>query len=446
MFFLSLPFLIIFLFLLIAFLFVKKNRVRKYLLLFADYLIYAWIDWKFLALLVAASLFIAACGSKLQQKRSKTILVVGVIVPVILLLLARVFGSIFAPIGLSFFLLQGISYLVDLYRGKIEGKSTVLDVLIYISFFPLIVSGPIMKARDFLPQLDRIRKPDWQRTTGGMQRFLLGVFEKLVIADRLAVAVNAVYAAPSAYSGTTLLFTAFLYLVRLYFDFAGYTHMAIAISDILGFRICENFDLPFLATDVSGFWRRWHISLSSWLTEYVYFSMGGSRCGELRTCFNLLLTMVVSGLWHGLSFGYLLWGAMNGGILILQRFWTRKFMRDKAEEMHPFRKACAQVLNSVVMVFLFIPFALGDPEKIRMVLQRIFTLAKGAEYYYAYGIVFLPLLILIHIFGEVKTGGHQRIAGQDLKTFKGKVLVVLLLFLTILFAYFGNTAFIYEQF
>ena len=446
MYFLSLAFIVFFLTFLLLFSFHKKTEIRKILLLAANFIAYALIDRQFFLVLLASSFFFAFFGKALQRNRSKGILAAGILLPVALLVLARWKGNLFAPVGLSFFLLQGISYLVDLYRGKILQAYPVRDVMIYVSFFPLVISGPIMKARDFLPQLNAVSRPDWQRISIGMQRFLLGLFEKLVIADRLSVAVNAVYGAPAAYSGGTLLFTAFLYMVRLYFDFAGYSHMAIALANLLGFRICENFDLPFLATNFSEFWKRWHISLSSWLTEYVYFSVGGSRKGELRTCLNLLLTMFVSGLWHGFSFGFILWGLLNGLILVIQRFYRRLSERKKKEQEHPVGKILAQCLNSIVVVLIFIPFALGDYERIAIVIRRICLMAQGVEYYFVYGMVFLPVLILDHILGEKKAKGHNWMKYLDLMKMKGKILFVLLVFLTVLFAYFGNTAFIYEQF
>ena len=222
--------------------------------------------------------------------------------------------------------------------------------------------------------------------------------------------------------------------------------MAIALANILGFQICENFDLPFLATDLSGFWKRWHISLSSWLTEYVYFSVGGSRKGEIRTCINLMITMIVSGLWHGFSFGFFIWGMMNGIVLVIQRIY-RNVMRTKRQKSNNMIwRFLAPCINSVLVVVLFIPFALGEKNKIYIVFERIITMAQGAKYYYAYGIVFLPILIFIHFIGAMKTNSHCPLRYLDLTKFRGKVLFLLLVFLTILFAYFGNTAFIYEKF
>ncbi|MDD4849862.1 MAG: MBOAT family protein [Gemmiger sp.] len=223
--------------------------------------------------------------------------------------------ALVAAAGLSFYALQAASYLIDVYRGTLAVEKNLLHYALYIAFFPRILSGPIGRAGDFLPQLAAENQAPFSpaRAVRGLQWMLWGYLEKLVVANTLGVVVDTVYAAPTSYSGTVLVVATILFAFQLYADFAGYSHLAIGGAEVLGFTLAPNFRQPYLATSLADFWRRWHISLSSWLLDYIYIPLGGSRRGRVRKYANLLVTFLVSGLWHGTGLHYLFWGALHAG-------------------------------------------------------------------------------------------------------------------------------------
>jgi alginate O-acetyltransferase complex protein AlgI len=223
------------------------------------------------------------------------------------------------PLGISFYTFETISYIVDVYRGKQAPVRNVVDYALYIMFFPHLLAGPIVRPADFLPQLGRRKRFSWDRLHLGAQYFLRGLFKKAILADHLASAVDPVFASPGQYGSPAIWLAALAYAAQIYCDFAGYSDMAIGTAHALGFKLPRNFNLPYLAGNVSDFWRRWHISLSSWLRDYLYIPLGGSRGGRLATYRNLILTMLLGGLWHGANWTFVAWGLYHGVLLALHR-------------------------------------------------------------------------------------------------------------------------------
>ncbi len=231
------------------------------------------------------------------------------------------FENIFLPIGISFFTFQSLSYTIDVYRGRIRPLSRWVDYLFYVSFFPQLVAGPIVRARDFIPQIRR-NPIEISRSDYGRAVFLiaLGLIKKAVLSDYIATHfIDQVFEAPTLYSSFENLAAMYGYGLQIYLDFSGYSDMAIGIALLLGFHFPKNFDSPYKSATITEFWRRWHISLSSWLKDYLYISLGGNRKGKLRTYLNLLLTMTLGGLWHGASLRFVLWGVMHGVALALHK-------------------------------------------------------------------------------------------------------------------------------
>jgi alginate O-acetyltransferase complex protein AlgI len=233
----------------------------------------------------------------------------------------------FLPLGISFYTFEAISYIVDVYRGKTAPVKNPFDYALYILFFPHLVAGPIVRAADFLPQLHRPKRFDWPRFQAGTQLFLIGLFKKSVIADQVALVIDPVFADPGKFGSTALWLAVLGYAVQIYCDFSGYTDMALGLAHTLGFKLPNNFNAPYLATSPADFWRRWHISLSSWLRDYLYIPLGGNRKGPSRTMLNLFATMLLGGLWHGASWTFVVWGAYHGALLAVQRMipagWAR---------------------------------------------------------------------------------------------------------------------------
>lgn len=223
------------------------------------------------------------------------------------------------PVGISFFTFQAVGYMLDVYHGRAKAEKNLLDYLLFVSFFPQVTSGPISTAEDLMPQIKATHKFDYEQGKQGLKYLLWGMFIKLVVADRLGIFVDTVYANYIHYNGTTCFLASVFYTFQIYCDFAGYSLMAIGIARTLGFNLIDNFRRPYLATSITDFWKRWHISLTRWLTRQVYIPLGGSRCGNVRTYWNIFMTFLVSGIWHGANWTFIFWGVMHGVLQIIEK-------------------------------------------------------------------------------------------------------------------------------
>ncbi|MFP6584253.1 MAG: MBOAT family protein, partial [Candidatus Hydrogenedentota bacterium] len=232
-------------------------------------------------------------------------------------------ANIILPMGISFYTFQSLSYTIDVYRDKSLRATSFLDFAVYVSFFPQLVAGPIIRSREFLPQLTEEHSASSEDILLGMDQMFRGFFKKVVLADTLAVYVDVVYAAPEQFGSGNHVLAIYAYAFQIYFDFSGYSDIAIGTARILGFRVPCNFNLPYLAAGPSDFWQRWHISLSTWLRDYLYISLGGSRATKFKTNRNLFITMLLGGLWHGAAWNFVMWGAFHGFWLGIHRVLFR---------------------------------------------------------------------------------------------------------------------------
>lgn len=223
------------------------------------------------------------------------------------------------PVGISFFTFQAISYFLDVYFKKIEVEQSLSDYVLFVSFFPQVSSGPISKASELLPQIKNPKPFNEIQATDGLRYLLWGMFMKVAVADRLGIYVDTVYSNYLNYSGFTTSLSIIFYSFQIYADFAGYSLMALGIAKLLGYDIINNFQQPYFAFSITNFWRRWHISLSRWLKDYIYIPLGGSRCSSKRNYFNIFITFLVSGIWHGASWNFILWGALHGIFQIVEK-------------------------------------------------------------------------------------------------------------------------------
>jgi alginate O-acetyltransferase complex protein AlgI len=228
-------------------------------------------------------------------------------------------AKIIIPFGISFYTFEAISYAVDVYRRKISAEKSLPRFLLFILFFPHLVSGPIVRAGDFLRQTHRPKRWNWLRVQVGVQLFLMGAFKKMAIADRMALFCDPIFKSPTEYSTGACWVAVLAYALRIYCDFSGYSDMAVGLAHLLGYKLTNNFNMPYISANVSEFWRRWHISLSTWLRDYVFIPLGGSRGGRWLNYRNLMITMTVGGLWHGAAWGYVLWGIAHGMMLVLNK-------------------------------------------------------------------------------------------------------------------------------
>jgi alginate O-acetyltransferase complex protein AlgI len=236
----------------------------------------------------------------------------------------KLFDNLLLPLGISFYTFETISYVVDVYRGRSKAVGNLVDYSIFLMFFPHLAAGPIVRPRDFLPQLERRKRFSWYRLTIGLTLCMIGLFKKAVIADNLAGVVDPVFADADRYASGAVWLATLGYALQIYCDFSGYSDMAIGLAHTLGFKLPANFNMPYLAVNITDFWRRWHISLSSWLRDYLYVPLGGNRHGNVATYRNLMLTMLLGGLWHGAGWTFVFWGAYHGLLLSIHRIWQRR--------------------------------------------------------------------------------------------------------------------------
>ena len=363
----------------------RQDRSRVLWLLTASYLFYASWNAKYLGLIVLSTLIDYAVGLKMGRSTvprvRKALLLASLMTNLGLLAFFKYSNflidsverlaqavlqgqgamdlpmvEVLLPVGISFYTFQTMSYTIDVYRGKLEPIADPLKFALFVSFFPQLVAGPIVRASDFLPQLDRLPSPyDTRQHAVGLFMVAVGLIKKVAVADYIAINLSdRVFENPLMYSSLEVLLAVYGYAVQIYCDFSGYSDVAIGSALLLGFRLPDNFDRPYVARNLQDFWRRWHISLSSWLRDYLYIPLGGSRGGASWSTYrNLIITMLLGGLWHGASWNFVIWGALHGGALAVNRAFQRRLAD------HPFwgnPPRWFQVLSAVA-TFHFVCFA-----------------------------------------------------------------------------------------
>ncbi|MBA7633398.1 hypothetical protein ES703_40964 [subsurface metagenome] len=343
--------------------------------------------------------------------------------------------GILLPIGISFYIFQSMSYTIDYYRGNIERETSLIRYATFVSLFPRLLAGPIERAKNLLPQLHKPPKVSRQDIADGLSLFVVGFFKKVALADYMALYVDKVYDAPEQFQAPALVLATFLFSWQIYFDFSGYTDMARGVARMMGFRLMLNFNNPYLATGLGDFWSRWHISLSSWFKDYVYIPLGGNRKGKFNTYRNMFLTMVISGLWHGAAWTFVIWGALHG----LGRFCTRELERTSFyKERVP--KVAKQLLVFVFVSFAWIFFRAATISDAWVIVTRIFSSGLANPY--------CPLLTLALVFAVwlYQFTYESRLKWVlELRAVRVGIVLLLVFYLAV-FAPASEKAFIYLQF
>jgi alginate O-acetyltransferase complex protein AlgI len=305
--------------------------------------------------------------------------------------------QVILPVGISFYTFEAINYVVDVYRRKAPAERDLSHFMLFITFFPHLVAGPIVRARDFLPQIRRPKHWDWARLQLGVEFFLMGLFKKLAIADRMASLADPVFANPSAYQTHTIWLAVFAYALQIYCDFSGYTDMAIGSAHMLGYKLAPNFNMPYLSSSISDFWRRWHMSLSSWLRDYLFIPLGGSRGRQWQTARNLLITMTLGGLWHGASWNFVVWGVVHGLLLIghrLFRAFACRFPRLEQALHSRLGTAISVGLTFVTVCLTWVLFRATTFEQAALLYQRMLIPSTGLPTPApAAGLLYISLLV-----------------------------------------------------
>ncbi len=356
--------------------------------------------------------------------------------------------QVILPVGISFYTFEAINYVVDVYRRKAPAERDLSHFMLFITFFPHLVAGPIVRARDFLPQIRRPKHWDWARQQRGVEYFLMGLFKKLAIADRMALFVDPVFTNPGAYQTHTIWLAVFAYALQIYCDFSGYTDMAIGAAHMLGYKLAPNFNMPYLAANISEFWRRWHMSLSSWLRDYLFIPLGGSRGSAWQTARNLLITMTLGGLWHGASWNFVLWGVVHGLLLIGHRTFTQLTRRAPTLQRgldSTVGTALGIALTFLTVCFTWILFRAPTFEHAATIFQRLLIPSAGLGTPAApAGLLYTCLLVaLCHWFGSQQRYKRFREKAPDLGLGFGYCSVLLV---ALLLAPKSGQAFIYFQF
>ncbi len=462
-------------FMMIYFLVHKNHRAKTtFVTLFSLYFYYKSSGIYFLLLILSAIVDYSLAGAIYRAestKKKKIILVFSLVLNLGLLayfkytnffysiicdLTAHTFSplSIFLPVGVSFFTFQSLSYTIDIYRGTLKPVKSILDYAFFVTFFPQLVAGPIVRAADFIPQIFKPLKVTDEMIGRGIFLIATGLIKKTVIADFISSNfVDRIFDQPTLYSGLENLFGIYGYALQIYCDFSGYSDMAIGIALLMGFHFNLNFDSPYQSKSISEFWRRWHISLSTWLKDYLYISLGGNRRGRIRTYINLFITMLLGGLWHGAGFRFVLWGAMHGAALGFHKLYIAIFpaRTSKSSPMRQFLVTTISIMITFHFVcFCWIFFRAANMEiagqMIRQILfhfnhQILFEFFGGYRnvllmMLFGYALHFTPKLI------ELKT----QAAVTNLPAFGKVVFLVLVILVVVQFKSSEIQPFIYFQF
>lgn len=396
----SLEYLIFFsiLFILHWTLFSKRKEHQNGLIVVASLVFYGWWDWRFLGLLIitALSTFLSSrwMDNTNDAKKRKFLLVGTIVINVGILFFFKYFNffvqsftdalslmgmsvnvttlHILLPVGISFYTFTALSYTIDVYQHKVESTNDALAYFAYVMFFPSILSGPISRAQKQLPQYFSRRNFDFDKSISACKLILWGGVMKLCLADRLGIYVDTIYANIAQHNGTTLLITSILYSIQIYADFAGYSLMAIGFGKLLGIDLQTNFIRPYFAKTVTDFWRRWHISLTTWFRDYIYFPLGGNRCSKARWALNTLIVFAISGLWHGAAYSFIIWGAMHGVCMVIERLVYGEKIKQLSDKFS-MSNIIRIIITFTIVNFAWIFFRINNLGDVMQIFKKIFT-------------------------------------------------------------------------
>lgn len=434
---------------------------RKPLLLAAGLFFYAYWDWRFLGLMgtcIVVDFYLARRIYTAEVPTTKRVFMAASVLLNFSLLgffkyynffagsanlaLARLglhvpHLAIILPVGISFFTFESMSYTLDVYRGTLVPCSRLMDFALFIAFFPRLVAGPIIRASHFLPQLQRPLVLSWSDVQAGSMIFLSGLVKKVLLADNMAPFVDRVFAAPQLYHPSTAWLAVIGYALQIYYDFSGYSDMAVGLARMFGFDLPINFSAPYAARSVTEFWRRWHISLSTWLRDYLYISLGGNRKGTFRTYVNLMATMLLGGLWHGASWNFVIWGGLHGLGLAVHKWASTRFSRLSLPAF------LAHPLTVLFVVLLWVPFRAHDWTATVGMFHQLLWLGGGASWLYPW---VLPVAMICLFTAARHQAGRPDFFSFNTGTFWGRTQVALTVMCLLYLSPLNVSPFVYFQF
>lgn len=467
--------------------YIVPKKLKNIFLVLASYFFYMCWNVKYGLLLFVCTVFSYFIALAIEKYKSKKVaLIIGITVPLLLLIYYKYFNfilknvnllfvkigivwsvpqfDVIMPIGISFFTFQIIAYIIDVYNGEQKAEKNFIRYALFISFFPKISQGPIERAKDFMCQLYDKHKFDIENVKSGLLLMLWGYFKKLVIADRAAIFVSDIFDHYVHYSGAYIFIATLFFTIQIYCDFSGYTDIAVGAARVMGFRLQNNFKNPYFASTISDFWRRWHISLTSWLRDYIYIPLGGNRCGKIKRDINLMITFLLSGLWHGASWNYIFWGGVNGIYQIVgrhsagvkEKIYNTLHINTDCESFKFMKIFVTFMLVNISWLF----FRASGLQDAFWMLKQIFTKFDAASLFaykqYTFGIDFkdiaiLIIAIMILIIVELMTEKHDVYAIFNRQNMLAKWIVIYaLIFVVIIFGVYGAaynaSAFVYFQY
>jgi len=412
--------------------------MQNLFLLIVSYIFYGWWDWRFLSLIVISSFVDYYVGLKIygehDDKKRKSYLWVSILVNLGFLGFFKYFNffagnfvqafsffghdlniqslKIILPVGISFYTFQTMSYTIDIYRKKLKPTKDMIAFFSFVTFFPQLVAGPIERASNLLPQFYKQREFTYKNGSDGMRQILWGLFKKIVIADNCAIYVNAVFGNSGNYTSSTLVLAVILFAFQIYGDFSGYSDIAIGVSKLFGFDLMKNFAFPYFSRDIAEFWRRWHISLSTWFRDYVYIPLGGSRVSTIKNVRNIFIVFIVSGFWHGANWTFIVWGAINAlAFLPLLLFGKNRIHMNNMGKIPKFKEIILMGITFTITCFAWIFFRSESIMVALAYIKSIFSMSLFTVPMRVPGIsrrliFFLPILfILIEWFQKDKEFG-----------------------------------------
>lgn len=463
-------------FILYWFVFNRNLRLQNLFIVFVSYIFYGWWDWTFLSLIFFSSivdyLLAGKIGSTENSKLRKQLLSISFLVNLGILGVfkyfnffteslaegLKVFGvelnaftlNVVLPVGISFYTFQTLSYTIDVYRSKLKPTNDLVAFMAYVSFFPQLVAGPIERATNLIPQFLVRRRFHYVFAVDGVRQILWGLFMKVVIADNCAYYVNDIFLNYETYSGGTLLIGAVLFAFQIYGDFAGYSNIAIGTASLFGFKLMQNFAFPYFSRDIAEFWRRWHISLSTWFRDYLYIPLGGSRGSSYNRIRNTFIIFIVSGFWHGANWTFIVWGALNA-IYFLPLMLLGKNRRNLEilgwKDSISLRETIGVITTFTLTCLAWIFFRAESVSQAVSIIAKIFSTSL-----FQLDINFLSIMGLLGVFLIIEwTGRREKYAFQRIGSNLSLPVNFLLLTLLVLSIYFfadfdSNYEFIYFQF
>ena len=455
----------------------ENRKLQNFILFVASYIFYGWWDWRFLSLMLFSTIVDYSIGRRLlienKDNRRKILLWISIIVNLGVLGFFKYFNfflenfvstfsflgvelntnslNIVLPVGISFYTFQTMSYTIDAYRGKLTPTRDFFAFATFVSFFPQLVAGPIERATNLLPQFLKKRKFDYQNAVDGMRQILWGLFKKVVVADNCAEYANIIFNNSNDYSGSTLFFGAILFAFQIYGDFSGYSDIAIGTSRLFGFNLRRNFAFPYFSRDIAEFWRRWHISLSTWFRDYLYVPLGGSKGGNVATLRNIFIIFLVSGFWHGANWTFIAWGGVNAlcyiPLILYKKNRKNIEIVSKGQTLPSLSDFIKMTLTFGLTVLIWVLFRAENINHAWEYLSNIFspTLFSLPEIRPKSVLFFMFILILVEWFGREQEHALEKI-GLKWNRLSRWFFYSILIFFIGMYMETSETSFIYFQF